>query len=193
MNDDKLDRKKLELTDGKVILRPHRMSDASESYKAVRESLTELSPWLPFAHKDYSIRENRDWIKKRPGEWKKGTSYDFLIFDVKDGTLLGGCGLNGIHKIERYANLGYWVRTSRMGQGVAPAAALLLAKWGFAALNLKRIEIAVATGNERSLRATEKTGATREGVLRNRLTIRDKVYDAVMHSLIPGDLKDSGK
>jgi len=34
----------------------------------------------------------------------------------------------------------------------------------------------------------EKAGATREGILRNRLVVRDKVYDAVMFSLIPGDL-----
>jgi len=32
----------------------------------------------------------------------------------------------------------------------------------------------------------EKAGATREGILRNRLVVRDKVYDAVMFSLIPG-------
>jgi len=34
----------------------------------------------------------------------------------------------------------------------------------------------------------EEAAATREGILRNRLVVRDKVYDAVMFSLIPGDL-----
>jgi RimJ/RimL family protein N-acetyltransferase len=75
-----------------------------------------------------------------------------------------------------------------MGQGVAPAATILLAKWGFEALKLMRIEILVATGNARSLRVAEKVGAKREGILRNRITIRDEVHDGVMHSLIPGDI-----
>jgi RimJ/RimL family protein N-acetyltransferase len=188
MSSGKVMRKDIVLTDSSVLLRPYRLSDADETYRAIRESLAELSPWLPFAHKDYSIKESRMWIKKRPGEWKKGIAYDFAIIDARDGSLLGGCGLNNIDKENRRANLGYWVRTSRMGQGVAPSATLLLANWGFKELSLKRIEILVATGNKRSLRVAEKAGAQREGILRNRLLIHDKAYDAVMHSLIPQDL-----
>ena len=188
MSNIKLDRKKLKLTDGKVTLRPYRLSDADETYQAIRESLAELSPWLPFAHEDYSIRESRDWIKKRPGEWKKGISYDFAIFDAVDRLYLGGCGLNNIDKMNRRANLGYWVRTDRTGQGIAVAATMLLAKWGFEVLKLNRIEILVAVENQRSLRVAEKVGAKREGILRNRLLIRDKAHDGMMHSLIPQDI-----
>ena len=188
MNDMTLERKKLELTDGRIVLRPNRKEYIEATYKAIRESLAELSPWLPFAHKDYAIKETRDWIKKRPGEWKKGTGYDFAIFDARDGSYLGGCGLNRVEKENRRANLGYWVRTSRTGEGVAPAATLLLAKWGFEALKLLRIEILVATDNARSLGAAEKAGAKREGVMRNRLYLHDKAHDAVMHSLIPGEV-----
>lgn len=75
-----------------------------------------------------------------------------------------------------------------MGQGIAPAATRLLAKWGFEAVKLIRIEIVVNTANQRSLRAAEKAGAKREGVLRNRLYLQDKAHDAVMHSLIPGEV-----
>ena len=188
MNDTKLDRKKIELTDGKVTLRPFRMEYVDAMYQAIKESAAEISVWLPFAHEGYSIKDSRDWVKKRPGEWKKGTSYEFAMYDAKDGTFIGGCGLNGIDKMNKRANLGYWVRTSHTGRGVAPAATLLLAKWGFEALKLVRIEILVAVSNARSLRVAEKVGAKREGILRNRITIRDKAHDAVMHSLIPGDI-----
>src|SRR3990172_4536404 len=105
-----------------------------------------------------------------------------------DGSYLGGCGLNGIGEY-KFANLGYWVRTSRTKQGVATAATLLLARFGFDELKLNRIEIVVATGNYASQRVAEKAGATREGVLRNRLILKGKpVVDAVMFSLIPKDL-----
>jgi RimJ/RimL family protein N-acetyltransferase len=185
----KLDRKKIELTDGKVTLRPYRMNDVNSLYQAIRESIKEVGLWLPFAHEDYSINESKDWIKKRLGEWKKGLIYDFAIFDAKEGALIGGCGLNDIDKMNRRANLGYWVRTSHTRRGVATAATLLLAKWGFEVLNLKRIEILVAVGNERSLRVAAKAGALREGVLRNRINVREVMHDAVMHSLVPGDIK----
>ena len=97
--------------------------------------------------------------------WKTGTSYNFAIFDVTDGSYLGGCGLNQINSIVNMANLGYWVRTSRTKRGVATAATLLLAQFGFEELNLKRIEIVVNVNNVVSQRVAEKAGATREGVL----------------------------
>jgi ribosomal-protein-serine acetyltransferase len=181
-------KREITLNDEKVILQPYRPSDADENYQAIRESLAELSPWLPFAHQDYSLKECRGWIKQRPGEWKKGTAYEFAIFDAKDESYLGGCGLNHVNYNDFSANLGYWIRTSRTGQGAAPAAARLLAAWGFKALGLNRIEIVVATGNMRSQRVAEKAGAKRESVLRNRLLLNDKPYDAVMFSLIPGEV-----
>jgi ribosomal-protein-serine acetyltransferase len=184
----KPDRKKIELTDGNVLLRPYRMNDVDKLFRAVRESIKEMSVWLPFAHENYSIKESKDWIKKRPKEWKKGITYDFAIFDTQSGDLIGGCGLNEIHESNRRANLGYWVRTSCTGKGIAVVATRLLARWGFEVLKLKRIEIYVAVGNQRSLRVAEKVGAKREGILRNRINIRDKMHDAVMHSLIPGEV-----
>ena len=188
MGDVKLDRKKLELTDGKIILRPYRMEYVDKAYQAINESRAEISVWLPFAQEGYSIKDSRDWIKKRPQCWKKGIEYEFAIFDAEGDTIIGGCGLNGISKESRKANLGYWVRTSYTGRGVAAAATKLLARWGFEALKLKRIEIVVAVGNERSLRVVEKVGAKREGVLRNRINIHEKMHDAVMYSLIPGEV-----
>lgn len=154
----------------------------------MRESLAELSPWLGFAHKDYSIKETRKWLKTHPGAWKKGTEYNYAIFDVKEGTFLGGCGFNHIDNVNKCANLGYWVRTGQAGQGVAATATLLLSKWGFKELGLNRIEIGVATDNKRSLRVAEKVGAHREGILRKRIVVGEKVYDAVMFSLVRGDI-----
>jgi RimJ/RimL family protein N-acetyltransferase len=184
----KIDQKKVVLTDGKVTLRPIRMSDLKELYAVIKESAAEISAWLPFAREDYAIEETRTWLKKSPKEWRRGTAYEFAILDAGDGKIIGGCGLNGIDKMNHRANLGYWVRTSHTGRGIAPAATLLLAKWGFDMLKLNRVEILVAVENARSLRVAEKAGAKREGILRNRLLIRNQGHDAVMHSLIPGEV-----
>lgn len=176
------------LTDGSITLRPYRKQDAEELHAAVMESLAELKPWLPFAHDDYALKETKDWIKTQSKAYKDGTEFNFAIVDAADGVMLGGCGLNNINPENRSANLGYWVRTSRSAKGVCPAATRLLAKWGFEHLKLGRIEILVAAGNGKSLRAAVKAGAREEGVLRNRLYLHGRFHDAVMHSFIPGDL-----
>ena len=150
--------KNIWLTDGIVTLRPVRRSDAEAMYQSIRESLAEISPWLHFVHEGYSINETKDFLKRCPDGWKKDTDYVFGILDSRYGSYLGTCGLNRIDTENRRANLGYWIRTSRIGQGLAPAATLLLVKWGFKELKLKRIEIIVATGNQRSQRVAEKVG-----------------------------------
>ena len=164
------------------------MSDVGPMYQAICESIAEISPWLPFAHEGYSMRETKDFLKKRPEGWKKDTDYVFGIIDPRDRSYIGTCGLNRIDNENHRANLGYWVRTSRVGQGAATAATLLLARWGFTVLKLYRIEILVAVGNKSSQRVAEKVGAQHEGVLRNRLKIREDLQDAIMYSLIPKDV-----
>ncbi len=176
------------MTNGHVLLRPYCDSDCEDIYAAVRESLSDMYPWMPWAHRDYTIDESRKWLKNQFGEWNKGSSYEFAILDARSGHYLGGCGINRIDIINRWANLGYWVRSGHMGRGVATAATVLLADWAFKKLHLNRVEILVATGNPRSQRVAEKAGARREGILRNRLCLYKETHDAVLFSLVPDDL-----
>jgi ribosomal-protein-serine acetyltransferase len=180
----------IQLTDGSVLMRPLQTSDVIPSYEAVRESIAEISPWMDWCHPNYSMEEAANWVNSCLKAWIKGTEYQFAITDVKDGGFLGGCGLNGIDPQHRWANLGYWVRSRQTRRGVATAATLLVARFGFNELKLNRIEIVVAVRNTASLRVAEKVGATREGVLRSRLVAHGQIHDAVIFSLIRGDLEN---
>jgi ribosomal-protein-serine acetyltransferase len=175
---------KVQLTDGKILLRPAGMKDAKEMFAAVQESTAEISLWMPWCHVGYTPGESKNWIKMCAKSRKDGTAYDFAITDAQDGTILGDCGLNDIRNSDKTANLGYWVRSSRVKHGIATAAALLLADFGFKELKLNRIEILAAVENHASQRVAAKAGAVREGILRNRLLLHGKIHDAVMFSLI---------
>jgi ribosomal-protein-serine acetyltransferase len=179
----------IQLTDGLVLMRPLQTSDIVPSYEAVRESIAEISPWMVWCHPDYSMEEAANWVNSCLTAWSKGTEYQFAITDAKGGSFLGGCGLNRIDPQHRWANLGYWVRSSQTRRGVATAATLLVARFAFDELKLNRVEIFVAAGNTASLRVAEKVGATREGLLRSKLLVHGKVHDAVMFSLIRGGLE----
>ena len=178
----------IELTDGTVTLRRSRAEDAESIYQAVQESIGEISPWMPWCHEGYSFDDSKTWSATRDDAWAKGNEYTFVILSNTDGLPLGVCGLNHFDNEHRFANVGYWVRTGKTKQGVATSATLLLARFGFEELKLNRIEIVVATENKPSQRVAEKAGATQEGVLRKRLVVRNRVYDAVMYSLIPEDI-----
>jgi len=180
--------KDIQLKSDLVLLRSYQSSDITQIYEAVYESLNELLPWMYWCHPEYSIDETRQYVESRPDAWENGTEYAFAITDSRDGHFLGGCSLTIVHRVHGLAEIGYWVRSSQTKQGIATTAATLLARFGFNNLGLNRIEILTATGNKASQRVSEKVGAVREGVLINRLVVRDRVYDAVMFSLIPQDL-----
>ena len=84
-------------------------------------------------------------------------------------------------------NVGYWVRTFRIGEGIAGRAAKLAARFGFEQAGLIRAEIVVAVGNEKSIRAAEKIGAHYERILLNRMVVGKAIYDAHIYSLLPSD------
>ena len=179
----------VELIDGPVLIRPYRQEDAIALYGAVRESVSEVSLWLPWCHQNYSIQESRDFIGSRELASQGAEWFSFGIFGKDDGGFLGGVGINFINRVHQMANLGYWVRTSATGRGIATMATRLAARFGFEELGLHRIEIVAAVGNLPSQRVAEKAGATREGILRKRLLIRGESLDAVLFSLVPEDLE----
>lgn len=163
-------------------IRPYQQGDVEHLHAAALESVAEISPWLGWCHPRYSLDEAQEWITAQQDLAKQGLAFAFAIWS--EGRYLGGCGINQINKPNRFANLGYWVRTSAMGQGVAPAAARLAAEYAFRETEIIRLEIVCAVGNVRSQRVAEKLGAVREGVLRSRVYLPSGPSDAVMFSLL---------
>ncbi len=165
-----------------IQLRPYRLNDAPELYEAAKESILDVYQWLPWCHPDYKIEESKTWLDEQTQKQQEGTEYNFAILD-DGGTYVGGCGLNQIDRKQKVANLGYWVRSSAMGQGVAVKAVKLLSSWGFKNTDLTRFEIKCAVNNVRSQRVAEKVGAIREGIIKSCLEIHGTKHDAIIFAI----------
>jgi ribosomal-protein-serine acetyltransferase len=164
-------------------LRAYEPDDAGALREAVRESVAEVFPWLAWCHAQYSMAEAVEWIRSRRQLAAEGREYTFAIVG-DSGRFLGGCGINQINRIHKFGNLGYWVRSSATGRGVASEAVRQLADFAFQSTDLVRLEIVCAVGNERSQRVAVRAGAVREGLLRRRLVLHGQPVDAVMYSLV---------
>jgi len=166
-----------------IKIRPYRTSDAEALFEAAHESITDVFPWLPWCHPGYKISEAREWISMQIESFAKGRQYHFVIASEAH-KFLGACGLSQLDSINRSANLGYWVRTSAAGQGVASTAARSVVEWAFSSTEIERIEIVAALKNKQSQTVAERTGALREGISRSRLLLHDRFHDAVVYSII---------
>ena len=173
------------LIDEELLLRPFRLDDTAQLYCAVKESLNELKPWMSWASDSYNELSAREYITIARARWEEGTFYAFAM--TRGEEILGACTLSSLHPIYHFCNLGYWVRTSFHGQGLAGRAAKLAARFAFENLGIIRVEIVIALKNQASLRVAEKIGAHEEGILLNRMVIGKSIYDAHMYSLLPSD------
>lgn len=180
----------INVASGNVLLRRYRINDIQNVYEAVRESISELSPWFAWCDENYTLEDAERFIRDQDEWWAEEKVYNFAITDQETGTYCGGCLLNNINLGDRLANMAYWVRSNWAGRGMATISAKLVAQYGFEKLGLNRVEIVVAQANLASIRVAEKTGAKREGELRRRISVRGKVYDAYMFSLITSDIKE---
>lgn len=161
------------------------MDDAERVVDAVRRSLPELAPWMPWAFAGYDDQMAAQWIRGELGDLHR-----FLIVDDA-GDVVGTCGLNDVDEPNRAANLGYWVDSGQAGQGHATEATRLLARFGLDpddGPGYHRLELKMSTRNHASRRVAEKAGATFEGTLRQALLLHDRFHDAHVWSFVVGDL-----
>lgn len=178
----------LQLSDGKITLRPARLEQLDVVYEAIRESLPELHAALTWATLDYGHGHAEEFLRHAVQAWDDGSEYTFYVFDARTERLLGGCGLNYVDPPFRRCNLGYWCRTSETGRGVTTAATKLLARWALEAKGFERIEIVVETHNQASQRVAVKAGAQFEGIARRRVRLHDQQLDGAVFSFTTIDL-----
>jgi len=171
---------------GTLCLRPWHADDANALCEAVQASLASVGRWLSWCHAGYGLADATAWIAHCQDGWAQRLHAAFAVVDDASGELLGSVGLSQWNAVEGSANLGYWVRQSRQGKGIATRAASMAAGFGFGTLGLGRIDIAVLPDNLASRRVADKLGATCQGRIPGRLRWRDQARDAVVYTLRPG-------
>jgi RimJ/RimL family protein N-acetyltransferase len=173
------------LTDGPILLRRWRRGDAPAVLELARESADDIGRWMMWTDSVTDLTGAEQFIAERLSQWDNDEGYCFVAVSPTSGRVLGGGAVGHFNRQHRFGNLGYFVRTSERGRGLAGDLSRLLVQFAFADLRLQRLEILVEPANAASLRVAEKLGAVREGVLRHRLLIHGTPRDAVMFSLLP--------
>ena len=168
-----------------VRIRPFESSDAEEFVAAACESVATVGKWMDWCKADYSIEAAKEWISTCCSNFENGAAYEFAIVDAVSNEFLGGGGVNQINTPHNFANIGYWVRQSKQGRGVATSAARLLIDFAINELKLTRVELVIRPENLESRRVAEKLDATLESTARNRIVSYGKAWDGLIYTLIP--------
>jgi ribosomal-protein-serine acetyltransferase len=143
------------IRDGEVLLRRWQPTDAPLLIDAIRASMAELRPWMFWAV-NFTDQVAVDFVAGSKGMWERGEAFKYGLFD-EAGTVLGSFNLMarvGPGALE----LGYWLRTSHTGRGLATRALSRLMAAGLALPGIDAIEIHVNEANTASARIAQRLG-----------------------------------
>lgn len=152
-------------------------------YQAARESMEQLSAWMTWCRADFSLSQAETFVSQCGRAWARGEHFSFAIIDGPAGNFLGSVGLNHLDPAHKFGNVGYWVRNSAAGRGVATIAARAVVAFGMHELGLNRLEFLIPAVNIASQRVAQKIGAKFEGLLRHRLVIAGQCHDATLYAV----------
>jgi RimJ/RimL family protein N-acetyltransferase len=135
----------------------------------------------------FTEERRRESVSRAKEQWRTGQGAPFVIADSASDVALGLLNLQ-FGEDEEVAGLAVSVFPQARGRGVASKAMRLGAIWGLRELGLRRVFAEAAADNLPSIRAIEKAGFQREGLLRAHCKTHGERHDCVMFSLLPGDI-----
>jgi RimJ/RimL family protein N-acetyltransferase len=177
----------------RLLLRCYDPADAPLLKDAVDSSLDHLRPWMPWAQAPISLDEQVALLRDMRAKFDLGQEAIYGVFSPDGSEVVGGAGLH-----PRVApgglEIGYWIRASRTGAGLATEAAAVLTHVAIEVCGVDRVEIHVDPENSASLAVPRKLGYREEATLRRRLVPADpagQARDAVIFSLLAEELPSS--
>jgi RimJ/RimL family protein N-acetyltransferase len=113
-----------------------------------------------------------------------GELLEWGVVKRDDEALIGTCTLAGIDEQNRRAEIGFALNRKHWRQGYMREALTALLDYAFDVMKLHRMEADVDPDNEPSIRALEKLGFRREGLMRERWIVDGNVADTLFLGLL---------
>ena len=154
----------------RLSLRTPQTGDGAQLLPALLESLPQLRRFLaslPWVAGEQTPESSERWCRNAQANFLARKDLPFLIFEREGGELLGACGLHRTVWETPKTEVGYWIRSSRSGEGFVTEAVNGLCGYAFAQLKAARVELVVDEENEASRRVADRCGFQLEGTLRN--------------------------
>jgi [ribosomal protein S5]-alanine N-acetyltransferase len=134
-----------------------------------------------------SQQEAHDYIDRQRGRLTEGTGFSFAIAEVGTDRAVGTIGLWLRQLAQGRATAGYTVAPSARGRGIAGAALTALTSFAWTVPGLHRVELHIEPWNTGSIKAAERAGYQREGLMRGHQEIGGQRRDMLLYATLRKD------
>jgi uncharacterized protein len=165
-----------------VILEPLDLSHVEGLFAAVADD--EVYRWLP-RPRPATVADMAGQVRESLRQRQLGERLPFVQRSARTGEIVGTTSFYGMDEVNRCIAIGFTMLGQRWWRtGINTEAKLLLLRRAFDDLGAVRVEWHTDLCNERSQRAIERLGATREGVMRRQRLRPDGTWrDTVLYSM----------
>ncbi|HWI21514.1 MAG TPA: GNAT family N-acetyltransferase [Baekduia sp.] len=171
----------MQLSRSNITLRYPRPSDGERLFELARDpAVTGWFSWGPYEARSQADR----WIGGCEDARERGHDLAFVIEDQNAG-IVGVTSLNELSPRDRRAAVGTWIGREWWGTGINAQSKTLIFHLAFELCGLRRLTAYSDVENERSTRALERVGFTREGTLRRWHRHGDVEHDVHIFRLLP--------
>ncbi len=172
------------LTTERLVLREVRDHDADAVFEMESDPVA-MRYWsrLPMTRAD----EAREAVARAMTFFPERTGLRWSITRPVDDRMIGHATLFNFSEQNRRAELGYGLIRLQWGKGYMHEALTAVLDQAFGALTLRRLEADIDPRNAASLRALERLGFTREGLLRERWQVGEEISDSVLMGLLASE------
>lgn len=155
---------------------------AKELYQLINSSRESIGEWLTFPEQTNRVEDSEMFIRKSLERLSKNNGYWAGIWH--HGEIAGSIGFLYIDWDARRTEIGYWLGNSFKGKGLAKKAVQQFIDHSFHDLNLRKVEINVASKNAKSRIIPEKLGFTQEGTIRSYEYLHGEYHDRIVYGLL---------
>ncbi|WP_308637202.1 GNAT family N-acetyltransferase [Paenibacillus silvisoli] len=171
----------------RLLIRAPLWGDGQLVNEAVKQSIEELRPWMPWAQHVPTLEESEVISRQGRIHFMKRSDLMLYLIHKHSGAFVGSSGLHRIDWPARKFEIGYWVHTSFAGQGYITEAVEGITRFAIGELEANRIEIRCDARNVRSSRVAERLGFVKEGMLRrDKLDVNGQLSDTVIYAKVRG-------
>lgn len=142
----------------RLLIRAPRAGDGPAGNEAIRDSIAELRAWMPWAQSVPDVEETEAVYRRAAATWLTRDNLPLVLLRRSDGLFVGGSGLHNLDWSVPCMEIGYWLRTSLVGQGYMTEAVRAISTFAFTHLHALRIEIRCDARNRRSAAVAERSG-----------------------------------
>ncbi|WP_223702408.1 GNAT family N-acetyltransferase [Sutcliffiella deserti] len=156
-----------ELRTKRLFLRIPNAGDGVQVNAAIRSSIAELQPWLPFAQTIPEVEETESNLREAHVKFLQRSTFRFLMFHRETKEYIGTISLLNIDWNVLKGEIGYWLSTEYAGHGYMTEAVKKVVDWAIETLKFRRVEIRCESTNHRSRSIPENIGFKLEAILKN--------------------------